>query len=79
MIDQQVLNDLQELRFNTQDFFDTQKLNVRQIIEIKTNITTARLLSFQYFGDSSLGKDIAELNSILNVSNIEGNVDIFSN
>lgn len=78
MIDQKVLNTLQELRSNTQTFFDAEKLNVRQIIPIKTNITTARLLSYQYYGESSQGKDIATLNSILNVSNIEGDIDIFS-
>lgn len=77
-IDQNVLNELQVLRTQTQDFFDMQKLTVRQIINVKTNETTARLLSYQYYGNSQFGKDIIKLNSILDVSNISGNIDILT-
>lgn len=77
-IDENVLRELQTLRTQTQDFFDKQKLTIRQIITVKTNETTARLLSYQYYGDSQLGKDIAKLNSILDVSNISGDIDILT-
>lgn len=77
-IDEELLNDLQELRTQTREFFDQQKLTIRRVINVQTNETTTRLLSYQYYKDSSLGKSLAELNSILDVSNVKGSIDILT-
>lgn len=77
-IDPQLLFDIQTLRTQTQEFFDAQRLTVRQVIAVKTNLTTTRLLAYSYYGDSELGGDIGKLNDTLDISNIEGEIDIFT-
>ena len=77
-IDEELLDDLQELRTQTREFFDEQKLTVRIIINVQTNETTTRLLAYQYYGSSELGESLAQLNSILDVSNVKGSIDILT-
>ena len=77
-IDQQLLNDLQVLRTQTRQFFDEQRLTARKTINVRTSITTARLLAYSYYGESILGAELAKLNNTLNVSNILGDVDILT-
>lgn len=77
-IDEELLDDLQELRTQTREFFDEQKLTVRIIINVQTNETTTRLLAYQYYKSSELGESLAQLNSILDVSNVKGSIDILT-
>lgn len=72
------LNKLADTRTITQRFFDDAKLNIRQVIEVKTVSIPARLLAYQYYGSSNLGSDIANLNQDMNVSSLEGSVKVFA-
>ncbi len=69
---------LTDLRVETQKFFDQQKLTVRQIIDINTNLTSARLLAYQYYGDSSQGEELALLNNVDDVTFIEGDIEVLT-
>ena len=67
-----------DLRTETQKFFDAQRVSIRQIITVETNIIPARVLAFQYYGSSELGADIAGLNNDPNVSFLEGSTRILT-
>lgn len=67
-----------ELRVIVQDFFDAQKLTVQQIITVNTPVIPARVMAYQYYGASTLGQNIAELNEDLNVTFIQGPTEIFT-
>lgn len=69
---------LTDLRLESQKFFDQQKLVTAQIITVDTNLTSARLLSFQYYGDSSLGEDLISLNNFDDVAFVEGDVQVLT-
>lgn len=72
-------DELTNLRTELQSFFNSQRTIARQIIEVDTNKTSARLLSYQYYGDSSEGETILELNNVKqDVNFIEGTVKILT-
>ena len=72
------LSELTALRTSVQDFLDEAKLNASQIISARTKQLPARVISYQYYEDSSLGQSLAELNKDINVSFIEGDIEIFT-
>lgn len=67
-----------EVRLSAQTFFNEKKLTTRQIIQIETKLTSARLLSFQYYGTSEDGETLALLNEAPDVAFIEGTVRILT-
>jgi len=69
---------LEDQRTVTQQFFDDQKLDAQQIISVETQILPARIIAFQYFGDSTSGARIAVLNDEINVSFLSGIIEIFT-
>lgn len=69
---------LTDMRIVVQQFFDEQRLSAKQVISIFTHITSARLLSYQYYGESESAEDIIALNGITDVSFIEGDIDILT-
>jgi prophage DNA circulation protein len=69
---------LTDLRSVMQVFFDEQKLNSSQVLSVDTNLTSARLLAFQYYADSSKGEQLIELNSAEDVTFMEGAVQVVS-
>ncbi len=72
------INSLEDLRAVTQQFFDDQKVTAKQIISVQTQELPARIIAFQYYGSSELGSNIAQLNTDINVSNLQGNIDILT-
>ncbi len=72
------INSLEDLRAVTQQFFDDQKVTAKQIISVQTQELPARIIAFQYYGSSELGSSIAQLNTDINVSNLQGNIDILT-
>ncbi len=72
------INSLEDLRAVTQQFFDDQKVIAKQIITVQTQQLPARVIAYQYYGSSEIGSNIAELNGEINVSNLVGNIDIFT-
>lgn len=69
---------LTDLRSTMQAFFDEQKLNTSQVLAIETNLTSARLLSFQYYGTADKGAQLVELNAAEDVTFIEGAIQVVS-
>ena len=67
-----------DLRAVVQGFFGEKRLNASQVITVFTPTTSTRLLSYQYYGDSSNGEEIAALNNIGDVSFISDNVEILT-
>ena len=70
--------ELTKLRLTSSNFFNAQRTTKPQIIEVRTNPTSTRLLSYQYYGDSNLGADIARLNEIDDSAFISGQVKVLS-
>lgn len=77
-LSQVTMSDLEDLRVTAQKFFDEQKVSAKQIISVQTPELPARLISYQYYGSSDLGANIANLNNEINVSNLDGVIDIFT-
>lgn len=69
---------LKEMRDNMQGFFDDQKLTARQLITINSNVTSSRLLAFQYYGDSTDGEVIGKLNNTIDVTFLEDDLIILT-
>jgi len=69
---------LEDQRTVAQEFFNQQKLNAQQIINVDTQLLPARVIAYQYYGESTLGADIAVLNDEINVSFLSGNIKIFT-
>ena len=69
---------MKTLRDDVQQFFDDQKLTARQLINVNTSLTSTRLLSHQYYGNSDEGERIADINNTDDVTFIEGNVQILT-
>jgi prophage DNA circulation protein len=69
---------LTDLRSEMQTFFDEQKVSSNQILSVETNLTSARLLSFQYYGNSDNGEQLIDLNNAEDVTFIEGPVQVVS-
>lgn len=78
-LEDDTLFELSNLRTNIQEFFNDQRLRARQIITVNVNTTSARLLSYKHYGDSSQGEQLLELNDIKqNVTFLEGDIDILT-
>ena len=69
---------LEDQRTFTQQFFNEQKLDAQQVITVSTQILPARVIAFQYYGKSEDGSRIALLNDEINVSFLEGDIEIFT-
>jgi prophage DNA circulation protein len=76
--DAELLDGITELRTTTQGFFNEQKLTASQIITVKTNPTSTRLLAYTYYGDSVDGETIAELNNLYDLAYQQGDIRIFT-
>lgn len=67
-----------DLRLAAQDYFEEQKLTARQVIDIRTPLTSARLLAYQYYGSSEDGERLGNLNNSEDVAFIEGTVKVLT-
>jgi prophage DNA circulation protein len=69
---------LTDLRSTMQAFFDEQALNASQVLTVDTNLTSAQLLAYQYYGSSEKGEQLIELNAFEDVTFVEGAVQVVS-
>lgn len=72
------IDKLEDQRTVTQQFFDDQKLDAEQIITVNTQILPARVIAYQYYGNSESGSRIATLNDEINVSFLDREIEIFT-
>ena len=76
-VDSSLLDSLLDARENILILLTAKKLTVSKIIEIETQLTSSRALSYRYYGDDSEAEDISKLNRN-NGLMISGQVQIFS-
>lgn len=69
---------LTDMRAAMQEFFEEQRINARQLLNVDTNLTSARLLSFQYYNDSGQAPQLIELNGFKDVSFVAGSVQVLT-
>jgi len=69
---------LAKLRVTSNRFFDEQRDLRPQVVEVRTDLTSARLLSFSYYGSSDQGDTLTKLNDFDDPSAIEGTVKVLS-
>lgn len=72
----EVIAAVTDMRVIVQQFFDDQKITLKQIIEVNVYTTPARVLSYQYYAESTSATQILELNGITDVSFVDGTVEI---
>ena len=77
-LDRETIDSITQVRVDVQGFFSKEKLNVSQIIEVKTHELPSRVIAYSYYGSSDLGLDIADLNEDMNVSFIKGDIEVFT-
>lgn len=77
-IDAELVEELTDMRTIVQGYFNEQKLIVSKIITIRTNPMSTRLLAYNYYGNSSDGEAIAELNGLYDLSYPQGDIRIFT-
>jgi peroxiredoxin len=70
--------EITDQRVAVEKLFDDNRIILGQIIEVFTPETSTRLLAYQYYGESTLGEEIANLNNISDPSFASGNIKIIS-
>lgn len=78
IMDEDEEESLTKLRVSTNLFFDQERDLRPRVVTIRTNLTSASLLAYQYYGESSQGDTIAKLNGFQDGAGIEGNVKVLS-
>jgi len=76
-LDKDAIEALTDQRANAIELFGQQKLTARRVINVRTNPTTYKLLSYQYYGESTQAVNLANLNSA-NTMAAKGNTDILT-
>jgi prophage DNA circulation protein len=71
-----VVDALTDMRVIVQDFFDEQKTTAKQVIEVNVHTLPARVISYQYYGESETVDEIIALNDISDVSFVDGTIEI---
>jgi len=77
-VSNEVIAAITDMRVVVQKFFDEQKTIAKQITSVNVYTTPARVLSFQYYGESKSADDIIGLNNISDVSFVDGEVEILT-
>ncbi len=67
-----------KLRVSTNLFFGQERDLRPKVITIRTNLTSTRLLAYRFYGESTQGDIIAELNGFQDGAGIEGDVKVLS-
>lgn len=71
-------NLITEQRIALEELFNNNRITLGRTITVKTQPTTARLLAYQYYGESTQGEEIAILNNISDSSFMPRDVDIIT-
>lgn len=75
-IGQELRDSLGDLRDITSLYFSDLRITLNRIATVYTQELPARVISFQYYNDSSIGEEIATLNNEANVSFLSGNIQV---
>lgn len=75
---QEVKDALTDMRVKALSALDQVRVDTNQIITVETGPTTARLLSYSYYGDDTRGEDIIDLNGFDDPSFVEGTAEVLT-
>ncbi len=78
IMDEDEEESLTKLRVSANLFFDQERDLRPRVITVRTNLTSASLLAYQYYGESKEGDTIAKLNGFQDGAGIEGDVKVLS-
>lgn len=67
-----------DMRIKVIEALEQARVNASQIITVETLPTSARLLAFNYYGNDKRGDEIVDLNSVDDVSFVEGEVEVLT-
>ncbi|MGD8499274.1 MAG: DNA circularization N-terminal domain-containing protein [Phycisphaerales bacterium] len=70
-------NDLTDLRVTTNEFLDIQRLNVKKIVDFETGPTTLQALAYQLYGSVEDFERLASLNDIKDTDFVSGDIEVF--
>lgn len=73
-----VKDSLTEARVILVEFFNQQRIGAAELIDVYTQTTSCRLLSYSYYGDSTRDDEISEQNNISDIDFVKGDVQILS-
>jgi hypothetical protein len=76
-VDKIVFDSVTDQRNDTVELFSQQKLTARRVTDVRTNLTTYRLLAYQYYGSSDDGEALAQLNES-QVLAVEGDTEVLT-
>ena len=71
-------NALDELRVATNALLNEQKVSTARVVIVNRYTRPARLLSFDYYGISGRGQEIADLNQEINLSYLVGDIKVLT-
>lgn len=77
-VDSAVEEELTQQRIAVTSYLNQQRITKPRVITVRTGPTSARLLAYQYYGSSELGRTIAELNGLSDSSFLEGDARILT-
>jgi len=66
------------LRVSAKSFFEQERDLRPRVVTVRTNLTSTNLLAYRYYGESTQGNTIAELNGFQDGAGIEGDVKVLS-
>lgn len=75
-LDQALRDSLVDLRENIISFFNQKRLTLSKVIEINTAKLPARVIAFQYYNDSEIGREISDINDDANVTFYSGKIKV---
>jgi len=73
------LRNLQDIRIEFNNIINDLSISLPRISEFKTNNISLNVLCHKLYGNLDLKEDIKQINNIIDSSNIEGTIKIFSN
>lgn len=77
-MNQESLNALDELRVATNALLDQQKISASRVVTVNRFSRPVRLLSFDYYGNSTNTDDLIDINDDINISYYEGDVEVLT-
>ena len=78
VISQEIVDAVTLMRIKVLEVLNQVRVSTSKIIPINTNLTTARVLGFSYYGNDLHGDEIVTLNNLSDVSFVEGPLEILS-
>lgn len=74
-----ILRDLQDIRIEFNNIVNNLSISLPRISNFTTNNISLNILCYKLYGNLDLKEDLKNINNIIDTSNVEGTIKIFSN